>query len=53
MAALKNDASNIIQVNGTELYVIGGNSDLPSLVARKVDVPTSCFKIDVKTGQMM
>ena len=44
--------SKIIQVNNTVVYVIGGNQ-YPSLLGRKYDVPKSCMKIDMATGEIV
>lgn len=42
----------MIQVNKTDLYVIGGDSYCPSLVAGNYSVPESCFKIDISNGHL-
>ena len=47
-----NDASNIIKVNSTEVYVIGGSLTQPSLLAHKYDVPTSCLKINLPLNEV-
>ena len=42
--------SRIIQINTNEVYIIGGDSSYPALVAGYYNVPTSCLHIDLKTG---
>ena len=46
--------SKLIQVNHTDVWVIGGGRPMSaSLLAREYDVPTSCFKINIKTGLIL
>ena len=44
--------SKFIQVNATDLYLIGGNLQYPSLLARHFLVGKSCLKIHLKTGEL-
>ena len=44
--------SKIIQVNTNEVYIIGGDSSYPSLVAGYYNVPTSCLHVNLKTGEL-
>ena len=43
-------SSIIEQINNEEIYIIGGNQDYPSLVARPYDVQRSCLRVNIKTG---
>ena len=44
--------SKIIQVNHTDVFILGGEQNHPSLLSRPYTVASSCFKIDVKNGQL-
>ena len=41
-----------IQVNASDVYVIGGHEQDHSLLAKPYHVPTSCLQINVETGEL-
>ena len=44
--------SKIVQVNHNDVYIIGGEQNHPSLLSRGYEVASSCFKIEIKGGQL-
>jgi hypothetical protein len=44
--------SKLIQINKYDLYMIGGEQALPSILPRYYEVATSCMKIDLRSGQV-
>ena len=48
-----NSLSNLVQVNATQIYVIGGhaNKQWATLLDRDYDVPRSCIRIDLESGE--
>jgi len=50
--AILSDAKTV-QVNSTDLYVIGGSEKDHSLLTKPYHVPTSCLKINIETGQLL
>ena len=45
-------ASKIVHFSGTEVYIVGGHPNYPSLLERFYDVPRSCIKLDMKTREL-
>jgi hypothetical protein len=45
-------ACKIIQINETDIYVIGGHPFYPTLMSRDYDVAKSTLQISIRTGQM-
>ena len=45
--------SKPIQVNKTEVYLIGGSQTLQSLLARNYEVDISCLRIDLNSGELV
>ena len=43
-------SSVITQVSSGEIYIIGGNQDYPSLVAREYEVNRSCIRVNIQSG---
>ena len=46
-------SSKMIQVNRTEIYVVGGRQGYPPLLARSFDVTKCCIKIDMETKEFV
>lgn len=44
--------SKTVQTNNNTIFIIGGHAHDPSLLARSYDVPTSCFKVNIDTGEL-
>ena len=42
--------SKMIQINSTDLYIIGGHIDYPSLLSRRYDPSTATLKVEINTG---
>ena len=47
-----NWTNKIIQINSTDIYVIGGHKKYKSLLAREYDVPKCCLQINIKNGML-
>jgi len=45
--------SKFIQINKTSLYLIGGRNEYQSLLRREYDVPTSCVRVDLGSGELV
>ena len=45
--------SKIIQVNETDVYIIGGNNLFRSLLKREYDAPKSCLLLNNHTGKLI
>jgi N-acetylneuraminic acid mutarotase len=44
--------SKTIQVNNNTVYIIGGHQNEPSLLTRTYIVDTSCFRLNIDTGDL-
>jgi hypothetical protein len=44
--------SKFIQIDGQWVYAVGGSNNRYSLFAREYDVPSSCLRIDMKSGKL-
>ena len=45
--------SKVVQINGKDIYLLGGDQDYPTLLTRKYQVPNSCFRIDLKAAEII
>jgi len=43
-------ASKIVQVNATDIYIVGGGP--PSLLSREYRVASSCLTVNIETGEL-
>jgi hypothetical protein len=44
--------SKIVQVNATDVYIIGGDEMYKSLLARDYNVPRGCLKVNISTAEV-
>ena len=44
--------SKLLQINKTEVCILGGRQENPSLLAREYEVSRSCLTVDIYTGEV-